>query len=173
MLKHFWWINLGQIGTLKIRLYGLLFSFAATKWEAVYNYALVAIGTLYILCVLCGLMNHALVGTAFVYRCCHSTAIKRRHGLCSTGSVSDRLTTLLDATATKLPTETIATGRNRISFVICLQLPCLSTAARATVNRWKHGPLPKHAVVRGVVVIRAVVFIGVYSYSPLLIQKAC
>lgn len=72
--------------------------------------------------------------------------------------MSDRLTPHVDAAA-RLPTETIATGRNRIFLCyLCLQLPCLATAARAAVSRGKHCPLPKHAIVKGVViVIRAVV----------------
>lgn len=74
-------------------------------------------------------------------------------------TVSDRLTPLLDAAA-RLPAETIATGRNRIFLCdLCLQLPCVVTAARAAVSRGKHCPFPKkHAIVKGVViVIRAVV----------------
>lgn len=72
--------------------------------------------------------------------------------------MSDRLTSLLDDPA-RLPTETIATGRNRIFLCyLCLQLPCLTTAARVAVSRGKHCPLPKHAIVKSVViVIRAVV----------------
>lgn len=67
---------------------------------------------------LCLLMNHALVGTVFVYCCCHSAGIKRRQKLCS--AVSDRLMPLVDAAAAaaRLPTETIATGRHRIYLLL-------------------------------------------------------
>lgn len=71
----------------------------------------------------------------------------------------DRLTPLVDAAAARLPTETIATGRNRIFLCyLCLQLPCLVTAARAAVSRGKTLSFAKHAIVkRVVIVIRAVV----------------
>lgn len=71
--------------------------------------------------------------------------------------LSDRLTPLVDAAA-RLPTETIATGRNR-NFLcyLCLQLPCLAMTARAAVSQGKHCPLPKHAIVKGVVVIVIVI----------------
>lgn len=75
--------------------------------------------------------------------------------------MSDRLTLLVDAAAVaaRLPTETIATGRNRIFLCyLCLQLPCVATTARAAVSWGKHRPLPKHAIVKGVVIVfRAVV----------------
>lgn len=71
--------------------------------------------------------------------------------------MSDRLTPLLDAAA-RLPTETIATGRKRILLCyLCLHLPCLVIAARAAVSRGKHCPLPKHAIVKGVVIVIRVV----------------
>lgn len=70
----------------------------------------------------------------------------------------DRLTPLLDAAA-RLPPETIATGRNRILLCyLCLQLPCVATAARAAVNWGKTLSFAKQAIVKGdVIVIRAVV----------------
>lgn len=86
--------------------------------------------------------------------------------------MSDRLTPLLDAAA-RLLTETIATGRNRIWLCYsCLQLARRATAARAAVSKGKHRPLPKHAIVKGVViVIMELLFAGVCSCSLLLIQK--
>lgn len=65
-------------------------------------------------------------------------------------AVSDRLTPLLDAAA-RLPPATIATGRNRIFLCyLCLRL---ATAVRAAVSWGTLSPMPKHAIVEGVVIV--------------------
>lgn len=90
----------------------------------------------------------------------------------------DRLTPLLDTSA-RLLTETIATGRNRILLCyLCLQLSCLAASAKVAVSMGKHCPLPKHTIVKGVViVIKAVVcrrmwlFALTYPESVLVLKQ--
>lgn len=76
-----------QSGKLGLYDHTFFFSFQAIKQKAIYNYVLVAMGTLCFSCAVCWLMNHALVGTVFVYCCCHSAGIKQKHRLWSAGSV--------------------------------------------------------------------------------------
>lgn len=75
--------------------------------------------------------------------------------------MSVMLTSLLDA-APRLSTETIATGRNRIFLCyMCLQLPRQATTAGAAVKRGKHCPLPKHAIVKVLLLLLELLFVGV------------